>query len=367
MRYTIILIALFVSVNLFGQSLTTENVFIITLDGFRWQELYNGADSLLIDDSGYVEDPEALVERFWQSDPVKRRSALMPFFWSTIAKEGQLYGNRWRNNKVNCSNHMWFSYPGYNEILCGFPDDERIHSNDKIQNPNTNVLEFFNKQPGLQGKVVAFGSWDVFPYIINEGRSGVPVNAGFEPAKGEHLSEQEKLLNELQTQIRSPWGSVRLDAFTYHYAMENIKKNAPKVVYIAFGETDDFAHDGKYDEYLKSANQTDQYIHSLWEYVQSHEPYKDKTTFIITTDHGRGTHPKDTWRSHGTKIDGSDQIWFAVMGPDTPATGVVDQEQQLYQNQVAKTAARFMGLEYTNKKEVGEVVKTMFEKARMNH
>ena len=29
----------------------------------------------------------------------------------------------------------------------------------------------------------------------------------------------------------------------------------------------------------------------------------------ITTDHGRGTEPIDTWRGHGKEIIGSDQVW----------------------------------------------------------
>ena len=66
-----------------------------------------------------------------------------------------------------------------------------------------------------------------------------------------------------------------------------------------------------------------------------------KTTFVITTDHGRGTEPINTWRSHGTDIKGADEIWIAVLGPDTPALGEVNGCKQLYQNQVAKTAARF--------------------------
>jgi len=361
MKLNLLFLTMLMSANLLAQDLKTENIFLITFDGLRWQELFNGADSLLIDDSGYVEDPEALVEAFWHDDYAIRRKMLMPFFWEVIAKEGQLYGNRAYGNKVNCANQMWFSYPGYNEILCGFADDERISSNDKIPNPNTNVLEFLNQQQGLAGKVAAFGSWDVFPYIINESRSGVPVNAGFEPAKGDNLTEREQLLNELQNEIRSPWGSVRLDPFTHHYAMEHIKKHQPRVAYIAYGETDDFAHDGRYDEYLKAARQTDQYIKSLWEYVQSHEQYKGKTTFIITTDHGRGTIPKETWKSHGTSVKESDEIWFAVIGPDTPATGVMQSPQQLYQNQFAKTAARFMGVEYENEKPVGSVVESMFK------
>ena len=183
----------------------TENVILITLDGLRWQEVFQGADSMLIDDSGYVKNPEELVETFWDQDPLKRRATLMPFFWNTIAKDGQLYGNRKYGNKVDCSNQMWFSYPGYNEILTGFADDEHITSNSKINNPNTTILEYLNNQAAYQGKVAAFGSWDVFPYIINQERSGIYVNAGFKKAK-ENLTEREIFLNKLQDEIRGPWG-----------------------------------------------------------------------------------------------------------------------------------------------------------------
>ncbi|WP_332914078.1 hypothetical protein [Algoriphagus boritolerans] len=119
---------------------------------------------------------------------------------------------------------MWFSFPGYNEVLCGFADDERINSNAKINNPNVTFLEYLNQNPEYQGKVFAFGSWDVFPYIVNEERSGVPVNAGFDKAEGNDLTDVEKTINRLQSEIRGPWGGVRLDPFTHHFAMETMKK-----------------------------------------------------------------------------------------------------------------------------------------------
>ena len=65
----------------------------------------------------------------------------MPFFWKEVTKMGQLHGNRNLGNKVDLTNTMWFSYPGYNEILSGKADDSRINSNDKIPNPNTTILE----------------------------------------------------------------------------------------------------------------------------------------------------------------------------------------------------------------------------------
>ncbi|GJM28444.1 MAG: hypothetical protein DHS20C17_10790 [Cyclobacteriaceae bacterium] len=346
----------------FSQSeLQSENVILITLDGLRWQELFGGADGNLINDKSYVKDTTALKQLFWKPTAEARRAALMPFFWNTIAQQGQLYGNRSLGSQVNCTNQHWFSYPGYSEILCGFSDDHRIDSNDKINNPNTTVLEFVNRQQGFNGSVAAFGSWDVFPFIINEERSGIPVNAGFKPADHPRLSEHEKFLNMLQRQIPSPWATVRLDAFTYHYAMEYIDEYHPRLTYIAFGETDDFAHEGHYDAYLKSARQTDEFIAQLWDYVQSNPHCQDKTTLIVTTDHGRGTVPKETWQHHGSKINGADQIWIAVIGPDTPALGEARHHEQLYQNQVAATVANFLGLEYTNQNPVGEFVKSAFK------
>ena len=95
---------------------------------------------------------------------------------------------------------------------------------------------------------------------INEERSGLYVNAGFRNAKGANLSDKEVFLNELQTETPSPWGSVRLDVFTHHYALENIKKKHSKLVFVSYGETDDFAHDGEYDKYLKSVQRIDTFI-----------------------------------------------------------------------------------------------------------
>jgi len=39
------------------QNPQADHIFLITMDGFRWQELFTGADSLLIDDSGYTDNP----------------------------------------------------------------------------------------------------------------------------------------------------------------------------------------------------------------------------------------------------------------------------------------------------------------------
>jgi hypothetical protein len=331
-----------------------ENVILITLDGLRWQEVFTGADAALIRNEAYVGDTLALMQSFWDDDPMVRREKLMPFFWNVIATEGQLYGNRAHGSKVNLTNGHRFSYPGYNEILTGFSDDDRIDSNSKVPNPNVTMLEFVNRQDAFRGKVAAFGSWDVFPYIINETRSGIPVNAGFGMAEGNNLTAKEEFLNELQSQIPSPWGSVRLDAFTHNFALEYLNKNQPRLLYIAYGETDDFAHDADYDAYLHSARRTDGFIRDLWTWIQSHDAYRDKTAIVITTDHGRGLGPK--WTGHGDDIPTSAEIWIAAIGPSIESLGEIKSEGQYYQNQVANTVATLLGLKYTNARSIGAPV-----------
>jgi hypothetical protein len=332
----------------------TENVILITFDGLRWQELFSGADSGYMKQQKYLKDAN-LKEKYWRKDIHERRKALLPFFWGTIASKGQLYGNRTLGSKVNVTNRMWFSYPGYNEILTGKADDKHIKSNDKEYNPNVNVLEFINRQPDFTGKVAAFTSWDVFPYIINDKRSGVFVSSGIVEATGPSLTEKEKMLNQVIRNIPNPLGDIRLDAFTFYYGMEYLKKNKPRVMYFGFDETDDFAHAGEYGAYLNAAHYTDKFIAELWDYLQSDPQYKDKTTLIITVDHGRGTNEED-WKHHGIKIANADEIWLAILGPDTPATGEAKGESQLYQNQVARTLASFLGLDFSPESTVGSVI-----------
>lgn len=355
MKNILFLAAIAVSSMASGQEkLKTENFVLITLDGFRWQEVFTGADSALMRQQDKLKDPQT-KEKYWRDDSVERRKILLPFLWNTVGKQGQLYGNRTLGNKVNVTNNQLFSYPGYNEILSGKADNERIHSNDKIYNPNTNVLEFINSHASFKGKVAAFSSWDVFPYIINDKRSGVFVSTGVAEMKGDKLSEREVTLNKLIMSIPNPLGDVRLDAFTFYYGLEYLKKNNPKVIYFAFDETDDFAHGGEYGAYLNSAHYTDRFISELWNYLQSTPQYKNKTTMIITCDHGRGENAVE-WKSHGEKIPVASQIWFAAIGPDTPPDGEMKGEAQLYQNQLAKTIATLLGLDYKGEGTIGGAV-----------
>ena len=318
-----------------------ENVLVVTFDGFRWQELFGGYDAAVnTETDGGVRQPEDLAARFDKPTPEARRETLLPFIWGVVARDGQILGDAQRGSRVRVTNGLWFSYPGYNEMLSGAADP-RIDSNDKKPNPNVTVLEWLNQRPGFAGKVAAYGSWDVLPFIVAAERSKLHVN-GDGPALLEPQNDAERMLNTVAADVPRLWSSERLDAITTNGALEYLRTRKPRVLYVMLGETDAWAHDRRYDQYLDAAWRSDRFVRRLWETAQSLPEYRGKTALVLTTDHGRGPTPRD-WTDHGEKVPPAEPIWVAVMGPHTPALGV-RQGVQATQSQLAATVAALLGL-----------------------
>lgn len=336
----------------------TENIIIITTDGFRWQEVFGGMDKEIGVDKRFNQDDSLnIFKTYWSDDAKERRKKLLPFLWNTIAAKGQLYGNRWIGNKVDVANPFWFSYPGYSEIMCGYVDTG-VNKNEYKANPNTTLLEFFNKQDKLKGKVAAFGAWDAFTRILNRERSGLPIVAAYDNFGGKNPTANEKLINTMLDNSHKEWAEECMDVFTHYGAMEYLKTKKPRVLYISYGETDEWAHGRQYSYYLNAAHQVDEWIKEIWDFVQSDTQYKNKTTLLVTTDHGRGDKDKTKWTSHGATIEDSHEIWFGFLGPNTPSSGEMKTSVQLYQKQFAQTLAKTMGLTFTAEHPVAEEIKT---------
>lgn len=326
--------------------LKTRNVVLIVSDGLRWQEIFTGADPGLINSEhgGMWASPEKIRADFWNDDADKRRKLLFPFLWSTVAQNGQILGNQNKGSIARVANGMAFSYPGYNEMLSGRPDP-RINSNEFGPNPNTTVFEWINRFPEFQGKVAVYGTWDTFKEIFNEPRSKLVMQVGWDiPEKGK-LTDRQELVNQLyRTSTRfdnEDVSNVLLQIPLIGY----VNSSHPRLLFVGYGETDNWAHSGRYDLVLDSARHFDQFVRQLWETMQAMPEYRDQTTFIITTDHGRGSGPTE-WKDHGTDQKGSENIWIAVMGPDTDALGERVKGEGVTQSQIAATVAQFLGKDF---------------------
>jgi hypothetical protein len=334
---------LFISASAHAQ-LKTKNILLITTDGLRWQEVMTGADpGLLNKENGGVQNIPATKQAYSRDTPEARREALLPFFWTVIAKQGQVYGNQGKASIAHITNTMKFSYPGYNEILCGFAD-ANITSNDPIPNKNATVLEWLNRKPEFAGKVAAFSGWNVMPAIINRERCGFTVFAGAQPLP-EINTPAQRMLNDLIMETSRSYENEIADSFVFHAAYDYLQTHKPRVLYVSFGETDSYGHSGRYDKVLDSAHRVDDYLRKIWGTIQSMDGYRDCTTLILTTDHGRGFAPTE-WKSHGKDIKGAENIWMAFLGPDTPAVGERADIDPVTQNQIAATLAALLGEDY---------------------
>lgn len=338
---------LFALADLSGAELKTRNVVLVTIDGLRWQEVFRGPDEAMANkEFGGVSDRsrQELQAVFGAKPPAERRRLLMPFLWDEVAARGQLFGNRDEGSPMRVTNAAQVSYPGYNEMLTGVADPA-ITDNAPTPNPNMTVLEWLNGRAGFAGRVVPLAAWNVFAAILNVERSRLPLwltNQHSDPATASpRLLDIERWMADIPSKGREE----HYDAFVHHAAVDMIDTRAPRVLLVGFGEPDTYGHRRLYDSYVDSIRRVDRFIRQLWEKLQSLPQYRGTTTLIITTDHGRGSSPKD-WAYHNPQSPGSGETWLAVLGPDTPALGERRNAPEVTTAQVAATVAALLGEDF---------------------
>lgn len=324
-----------------------RHAILITLDGVRTEEIFGGLDRAVLDSTagqGAVEDLP-VYKQYWAPTAEERREKVMPFFWGTLMRvHGSIAGNRGRDSRFGVTNRHKFSYPGYAEILTGAPHDDDIDSNDNKRYPYLTVLEFLRQSLGLPREMVGvFGSWETFNWIAEHEEGALTINAGYEAF--ETTDPVARALSEAQFTAKTPWDSARHDAFTFGLALHYLKTVRPRALYIAFDETDDWAHEKRYDRVLDSLARTDAQLQELWTWLQSDAEYRDNTVLMITVDHSRG-HTPDDWSSHGEDVVRAEETWLATIGPDWSKRGEWQLAPPAYTNQIAATLAKALGLDF---------------------
>jgi Type I phosphodiesterase / nucleotide pyrophosphatase len=324
----------------------TQNVVLIVSDGLRWQEIFTGADATLLNakaGGSWLAEPE-LRKRYWRDDAEARRALLFPFLWGTVAKQGQIFGNQLKGSVAHVTNGKAFSYPGYNEMSTGYPN-AAIDSNEFGPNPNATVFEWLNNMDEFHGHVAIYGTWDVYKNIFNKSRSGLIMQTGWTLPPKANETPRDALLRELYATTTPLDEEDASNSFLQIPLLDYVKAAHPRVLFVGYGETDNWAHQGRYDLVLDSAHRMDHFVRQLWDTMQAMPQYRGSTTFIITTDHGRGSGLTE-WKEHGVEEKGSENVWIAIMGPDTPPLGERTHVAPVTQAQIAATVAAFVGKDY---------------------
>ena len=149
----------------------------------------------------------------------------------------------------------------------------------------------------------------------------------------------------LRREAPPPWKDSVYDAFVFRAALRSLEDNHPRVLYVALGDTDEWAHAGRYDRYLEALHRCDGWLRELWQTIESLPGYRGRTSLIVTTDHGRGD-TAETWTRHDGETPGSEQSWVAVLGPGVAGVGERREHPAATLSQVAATVSALAGQDY---------------------
>jgi hypothetical protein len=324
----------------------TENVILVTLDGVRVEELFSGMDAAIAAstaEDGYS-DIDISRERYWRKSAEERRLALMPFFWGTLAPLGVILGNAEHGSRVKVRNAIKWSSPGYIEIMTGAARPDVV-DNTLVRYPYRTIAEYIVSELKLEKSQIAqFGSWDGFKLAASSRDDAFVMNGAYEALPPDLSTPDMDTLVALRRDIQGLWEESSNDVLTFRLAQSYLARHKPRFLWLGLSQSDDWAHAARYDRLLDYLHLADRLLSELWTALQADDAYRDKTTLIITTDHGRGRAPDD-WMEHDETIPGSEDIWIAVIGPDTPATGEVHRSATVHQADVAPTIARLLQLD----------------------
>ena len=58
------------------------------------------------------------------------------------------------------------------------------------------------------------------------------------------------------------------------FALDYLRREHPRLLYIGLGDTDDYAHDKKYELMLESLHRADRFLAALWTQLQAMSSYR---------------------------------------------------------------------------------------------
>jgi len=240
----------------------TENVHIVIIDGARYSETFG--DTL---------------------------HQYIPFIWNQLRPQGTIC-TRFYNDSLT------YTTAGHNSIISGtwqyIPNDDSQRSN------MPTLFEYFRKYRGTS---------QTDNYVILGKDKLHNLSSSIHPQFGSTYGASV-VYSLSQYNDTIAWTNFQTVTRTYH----------PKLTITNFGGVDYWGHMSDWQQHTSSLKFADSVIYKMWTDIQKDPVYKDKTTLIITNDHGR--HLND-WTYHGDGCDGCRHIMLLMIGPDIQP-GLID-------------------------------------------
>ncbi len=300
---------------------TLETVVIIAVDGVRWQELFLGADPDRVNDG--ISEARNLE--------LKNLSRLS-------THEGAIMGGR-PESRFSVNGPSYMSLPGYTQLFSGRAATP-CRSNYCARTKTPTLFDAVAEQYGPENAVV-ISSWPELERAAVSDAEHAWVSAGRNAGAGRDELARRGVRRELSAaSVVSPkpgLGDYRPDAYTGEVALAALRELEPHLMFIGFGDTDEYAHYNNYRAYLEALEHFDAWLGRFLSEADELRARGRKVSWFITTDHGRATE----FYEHGGHQEAG-PTWLIAGGDQLTARGVVSGVG--HTEDIAPTAAALLGL-----------------------
>ncbi|MBK8010205.1 MAG: hypothetical protein IPK13_02590 [Deltaproteobacteria bacterium] len=272
---------------------------VITVDGVRWQEIFQGTDP----------------ERLTTSSRVRPMNArqLLPNVYRWFFDRGIALGDEAK--PVFASGPAYLSLPGYREMFSGHPSS--CQNNACEWSEETTVVDELIEHEGLAPEDVAIvTSWGPMAHAITSHPCGAVISAGRTGGASREAFRVNRRAAEIlrAASVASAypgWGDYRPDRFTAALALHYLREVAPRFLVIGLGDTDEYAHRDNYERYIESIQMFDAFIGDLFRILdRMGDRGGHEASVFVLTDHGRNV----GFTHHGSGDGASSRVWLLAHG-----------------------------------------------------
>lgn len=264
-------------------------VVVVVIDGLRWQEGIGSEDKYIPHIWNDLRPLGTLLTNFWIDSPTATTSvhtAMLSGRISTVPNDGHIR-------------------PVFPTFLEAYRDARKNYVESELQRIVASPKGLFrpNKQSLLE-----------VSKLIEQAKD-------FPPEKTALYLGKDLIHNLDQSSSgRSPDDDVHLidcrrDIEIFEYFRAKIPDVKPNLVFVNLGDVDECGHEVEWFYYVDAIRWADRWVYKMWQTLQEHARYRDKTLFIVTTDHGRHSPERGGYAHHCCFCDGCRRSFMLLIGP----------------------------------------------------
>lgn len=133
----------------------------------------------------------------------------------------------------------------------------------------------------------------------------------------------------------------------------------PNMIVINLADVDEAGHEAEWHHYVDTIRWADRLVWEMWEALQAEMKYRERTIFVITTDHGRHIPSRGGYPHHGCFCEGCQHSFMLLVGPGIREGYVSDKPHS--ELDLVPTIGRALGFATPAAK--GEAMMEVFEDA----